>query len=256
MIHQPSNSVGNYNYNATIYQKILWQMHFHHNYELIYVIKGVNSVKTSALETVMTPGDFLLIPPDEPHSFETSDNSEVWVSVFSKDYISVFTNEYEGTSFSTFRCDADVQKFLNKSLIFNSHDNLYCRMACLYAICDQCVKNAQPVEKYTDIDSMHTILMYIYKNYTENLTLKNTADALGYEYHYFSQIFHKYFSVGFREFLNICRFNKACELMAECNLTLTQIALASGFGCVRSFNRVFKSLSGETPRQYRNHNVV
>ena len=56
----------------------------------------------------------------------------------------------------------------------------------------------------------------------------------------------------FCEFLNICRFNKACELLSKrCDLTITQAALESGFGSIRSFNRVFKAIYGQTPHQYR-----
>ena len=256
MIHQSSNSKGNYNYNAIIYKKTSWQIHFHKNYELIYVMKNTVSVKTNSVNTVMNAGDFLLIPPFEPHSFESDENSEVWVGVFSDDYIPMFAKEFAGASFSVFRCDPCAEAFFRQFLIIGSSDDIYCRTACLYAICAQCHANAEILKRHADNDVMHAIVIHIYENYTDNLTLKSTAEALGYEYHYFSQLFHKYFSTGFREFLNICRIEKACELLENRSLSLTEIALESGFQCVRNFNRVFRSLCGESPREYRKRRLI
>ena len=252
MIYQHTNSIDNFNYNAVIYADAELPMHFHRNYELIYVLRGVNHVKLNAFNIDLAQGQFLLISPNEPHSFELHGDSEAWVGVFSEDHIPAFANNHTGTAFSSFKCDTDIQKFFEKVFLSDANTDLYCRISCLYAICSQCIGNAEPLKKSVDPDIADLISTYIYKNYTENLTLKNVADSLGYEYHYFSKIFNKCFSMKFCEFLNICRFNKACELLSKrCDLTITQAALESGFGSIRSFNRVFKAIYGQTPHQYR-----
>ncbi len=251
MIYQHTNSIDNFNYNAVIYDNTELPMHFHRNYELIYVLRGVNHVKLNAFNIDLVQGKFLLISPNEPHAFELRGDSEAWVGVFSEDHIPIFANKYTGTAFSAFKCDMYIQKFFEKVFLSDTNTDLYCRISCLYAICSQCIKNAEPLKKSIDHGIADLISTYIYKNYTENLTLKNVADSLGYEYHYFSKIFNKCFSMKFCEFLNICRFNKACELLSKSDLTMTQAALESGFGSIRSFNRVFKAVYGQTPLQYR-----
>ena len=44
----------------------------------------------------------------------------------------------------------------------------------------------------------------------------------------------------------------ACNLLDKHQDTISQIALASGFGSIRSFNRVFRQILGVTPAEYRN----
>ena len=49
----------------------------------------------------------------------------------------------------------------------------------------------------------------------------------------------------------MCRFEAACEIISDPTKNLTEIAFQSGFGSVRSFNRIFKKMSGKSPGEYR-----
>lgn len=57
--------------------------------------------------------------------------------------------------------------------------------------------------------------------------------------------------MNFKEFINMCRFEAACEIISDPTKNLTEIAFQSGFGSVRSFNRIFKKMSGKSPGEYR-----
>jgi AraC-like DNA-binding protein len=52
------------------------------------------------------------------------------------------------------------------------------------------------------------------------------------------------------------RIDAAIALFPFESLSLTDIAMQSGFQSIPSFNRVFKSLKGITPSEYRNLNKV
>ncbi|HET8789691.1 MAG TPA: AraC family transcriptional regulator, partial [Modicisalibacter sp.] len=47
------------------------------------------------------------------------------------------------------------------------------------------------------------------------------------------------------------RLIRACELMGDCQASLTEIALVCGFGDAAHFSRVFRSHHGCSPRQWR-----
>ena len=52
----------------------------------------------------------------------------------------------------------------------------------------------------------------------------------------------------FTKYLNIIRIEKAVTLLLESQLSVTEVAQNTGFGTIRSFNRVFKELTGYTPK--------
>ena len=86
MIHQISNSIGNYNYNIFIYEKTIYKMHFHKNFEIIYVTDGEMQLTYNEIQTTMLCGECLIIPPNVPHSLDIPQGSHVWVGVFSEDF--------------------------------------------------------------------------------------------------------------------------------------------------------------------------
>ena len=48
------------------------------------------------------------------------------------------------------------------------------------------------------------------------------------------------------------RINRACKLLGEDSLNITEIANECGFSTIRTFNRVFLKTVGMTPKAYRN----
>ena len=66
---------------------------------------------------------------------------------------------------------------------------------------------------------------------------------------YFSRYFHKMSGMTFSRYLNTIRVEKAMEMLKEDRYTVTEISYRCGFETIRHFNRVFKEITGMTPRQ-------
>ena len=47
------------------------------------------------------------------------------------------------------------------------------------------------------------------------------------------------------------RLNRACELLAETDLSIAEVAVKAGFRHQEYLGAVLKAASGQTPRQYR-----
>lgn len=253
MFHQPHNSQGNFNFNAFIYSGTGYQDHFHRNFEVIYILKGSAPVRVGHEQYTLHAREMVLIPPWHVHSFSVTEENLVWVGVFSKDFISKFAHREEGQRFSPFQCDPSADQFLREQLFTADAPPRYLLMASLYLICDQCMKFAKVSQSEEQSALRDKILRYIEEHYTQQISMQETAEALGYEYHYFSQLFHDCFEMNFRAFINIYRFDLACELLTETEKEIIDIAMESGFQSLRNFNRIFKTLSGSTPQEYRNH---
>lgn len=162
-----------------------------------------------------------------------------------------------------FRCIAQSSSYriVSFKIVFKSRDKLHCvfegepeyyrLIACLNLVVGECVKNAE-AEASPESDLLLSRLPdYISEHISESISMRDAARELGYEYHYFSALFHKSFSMNFKNFLNVFRFDIARRLLENKSVDIGDISEKCGFGSQRNFNRVFKSLAGVTPSEYR-----
>lgn len=86
-----------------------------------------------------------------------------------------------------------------------------------------------------------------------DLTLKNLADKLSTNTKYLSQVVNNQTGTNFQQFINNYRVNRVKEKLKEKkfeNFTLYGIALTCGFKNKSTFYKVFKDITGKTPRSY------
>lgn len=93
---------------------------------------------------------------------------------------------------------------------------------------------------------------YINKHYQENLTLEETANISGFSKFHFTRIFKQFMNMTFYEYLNSKRMKRAEELLYSTELSITDVAMNSGFSSLSAFNRTFKSINGCSPSEFRN----
>ncbi|RAV55319.1 helix-turn-helix domain-containing protein [Mucilaginibacter rubeus] len=87
------------------------------------------------------------------------------------------------------------------------------------------------------------------------LTLTTLAIKLNIHPHDLSRIINVGMGKNFNDFINEFRVRETARKMrdpAHAHLTLLGIAYESGFNSQRTFNRVFKEMTGKTPAEYKN----
>jgi len=82
-------------------------------------------------------------------------------------------------------------------------------------------------------------------------SVEDMAERLGITGRYLRQLFARHLGTSPLAFAQTQRFHFAKKLLNETDLSITQIALASGFGSIRRFNHVFKQAYGKPPRAYQ-----
>ena len=249
--HQIHNSLGNYTYNAFLYRNRSYAEHFHRNFELIYVQRGALKVEVQQREVTLLEGEMLLLSPYLVHAFTVSGETTVWVGVFSGDFVHGFASKHGHRQFSKFRCEEGVEQFLRERLFYQGVPPLYEAKACLYLVCQACLLRAEAVDLPMTQGFRSAVIEYLGQACEEGITMRQAAAAMGYEYHYFSRLFHECFGLNFKEFLNILRFDRACVLLEQGEVSVTSLAERCGFGSIRNFNRIFLAMSGVTPTEYR-----
>lgn len=251
IVHQPTNSRKNYHYNAYVYTDTVYHSHFHGNFELIYVLQGCLDLTLGGAGDSLLQGEMILISPYMVHGFTVGKNSRIWVGVFSDEYVQAFANLHAQTQYSKFSCDTATAALLKEQLFFEGQPEQYLCIASLYTVCHLCIKNAVPLQVRGELNPIRGIIEYISENLDNDVNLRDLSARFGYEYHYFSALFHQWFGMNFKAFLNVFRFEKACTLLLQDDKDITEIHRACGFSCIRNFNRVFKQLAGCTPSEYR-----
>ena len=98
---------------------------------------------------------------------------------------------------------------------------------------------------------IRTICNYIAEHSAEDLTEAEVAEAAGLSRHYFSRLFARYMQTSFPSYLSAVRVRTAIRLLADEDLSITECAYNSGFQSTTTFNRVFKNMTGFSPREYR-----
>jgi AraC-like DNA-binding protein len=195
-----------------------------------------------------------LILPDQIHSYHTPQNSRVWIGVFSEDYIYDFSSQIQKKTGkqAKFSCDNTVRDFILQILIEKDIRDIYLQKSCFYAICDQYQKSGNLISKeFNDDNLLCKIVDYVSNHFQSNITLRQMARDLGFEYHYCSRRFHSIFNMNFCQFVNQYRVNYANELLKQNYRSISDVAFDSGFQSVRSFNNNYLTFFGTVPSQHK-----
>lgn len=100
-------------------------------------------------------------------------------------------------------------------------------------------------------DIVYRTVTYIAGHFTEELTLTQVAEALGYSPYALSRVFSGTFHMNFNNYLNQVRLEYACGILKYTDQTITEAYENAGFGSQRTFNRVFFERYRMSPRDYR-----
>jgi AraC-like DNA-binding protein len=92
---------------------------------------------------------------------------------------------------------------------------------------------------------------FIEEHSSEQLSLSKVAKAVNISSNHLSEKFKQVTGVNFVEYVARIRFERACKLLHDGDLRISEIAFAVGFQSLSQFNRVFKKLSGKSPSVYR-----
>lgn len=257
ILYQQHNSSIPYNYDVMVYDNFEYVPHLHRDPELVCVLEGEVLAHVEERTELLRAGELALILPNQAHSFETPQFSRAKVIVFAEEYVREFRNllgKNEGKT-SAFSMAEEDRSFLLRKTEPETPDRMdLC--ASLALACGAYLKQKRAeglLPRKENGDLIHQILTYISDHYTENVTLTAMAEALGYEPHYLSRCFHRAFRKNFKQMVNEYRLQHARRLLSEAkgDLSLIDVAFASGFQSVRNFNRVYREAEGCQPRQQK-----
>ncbi len=262
---------------STGYQERSYQAHWHSYGEIVLVGPGDTNVFMVNQHTYdLAEGDFLLIWPMEMHAIVDADRKESLIIQFSNGFMNSLFDLQRIMHFyrnlhvlcihshpqlvSRLRTIADRMKEI--FLSSGTDRELRCCMLLMEFMLtlDEHREELVPEIRrgdsgsYTDSVMRRMIMVtdYIRNNLTaDDLSQGAMAEMAGISKDYFSRIFRSITGINYSKWLNMIRLEKATELLADRKMSLTEIAMHSGFQSISSFNRVFHAEKGISPGEYR-----
>lgn len=236
-----------------LYDNFSFPIHLHGDLELAYPLSGAVRVLLRGREEAVHAGELAVILPHELHGYADCGGSRVLVCVFSADYVHSFAESIAGLrgDRSVVPCPPGLRAYLEETFFDTEDPGPLQFKAALYAACAQYRRYARFTHQSVSEDgALEKLIAYVEENYRENITLSTAARAIGYNENYLSRCFHQATGINFRRFVNYHRVQCVCRSRQSDGRTISELALASGFQNLRSFNRAFHEFLGASPREY------
>lgn len=98
---------------------------------------------------------------------------------------------------------------------------------------------------------IHEICRYVKSNFKRNITLEEAASHASLTPQAFCRYFKKHTGLTFVSYINELRIQEACRLItSERYESIGLVAYNSGFNSITNFNRVFRTVTGFSPKEY------
>lgn len=108
-----------------------------------------------------------------------------------------------------------------------------------------------PVEHIKKHILIEDIEQYITANYKIEISLKDLSKLYFIDEQYLCKLFKKETGIGFVGYINNTRIANAKRLLSNSSSNISSIAFEVGYNNVSHFNKIFRKLTGCTPREYR-----
>ena len=224
-------------------------LHWHSECELIRIVKGTAQIKVGNNIINAKKGNCLFCSKQELHYILSEDSSLIDVMIFHKDLLKNLTDKYKPV-FPLIENSASINALFDSmhSLISNK-PRFYTEALETKAkdVLLQIFNNNEICEIERQKQTDKKIIDKINENFA-TITFNEIALFSGYTPAHFSKVFKRLAGINFSTYLNHIKVAHAVSLIQNDNkLSITDISLMCGFATIRSFNRVFKQVTGFTP---------
>lgn len=273
------SAVHSYSIRKELQPNINNKWHFHTELELIQFHKGSGLQFIGDHISRFQKGDTLLIGSNLPHYWkfdEIDDQNAASDSAYST--VIHFSENFWGNIFLDLPELKEVKQVIEKAkkgLLIQSHENnhlinlierLYnankifkitTLIECIQAFADDQNTKTLSSEGFLNSfslienDRINTIYNFTLSNYNKKISLEEIATIVNLEPNSFCRFFKLRTGKTYSNFLQEIRIGQACKFLIENKQNLKNICFASGFNNFSCFHKGFKSITGKTPKEYR-----
>ncbi len=245
---------------------------------LFLLHSGASSIATDGREYAMAPGDCLYIPAGQPYRISSPEPERPEYYILNFD----FTWEYSTVNHAIPELKEEDTGIIHtvpelEDAPFFSHELFISKMQQLEPMLQELVReniaprlfsdarqSSQMISVLTEIARAHlserpshpeaveTMIRYIRANHIIPLQNKDIAAQVNYHPNYANSLFLRHTGHTLRQYLIDCRVQRALELLLSTEMSITDVAIQSGFSSLSRFTKEFTARTGYPPSRYRN----
>lgn len=254
-----------------------YPLHWHTAVEIIVPYRNIYTSVIDDVPHVIQEGDIWITAPGTLHRLIAPPTGERLVMLF--DYSLICNVQGMNSLLHTLRPYALITKEaypeLNKKLRFyideitREYQNaMPFTEACIYSLMIRFFAalgraNFNAADKFPGItsnkqheyvDKFMSVCNYISDHCTENINVDDLADLAGFSKFHFARLFKQFAGMSCYEYLTQKRISYAERLLIQPDISITEVAMRSGFNSLSTFNRIFKTAKNCTPSEYKHLN--
>lgn len=243
--------------------------HWHEDVELIRVCEGSLLVGINNESRVLHQGELAVCSSGDIHFYDCRDQESIvriiifrpelvesaggWPRsfAFSSPFLdegNELTGRYDA-AFDTVRRETEKPDGVSLMLIRSGLMSLCAMLARLAPT--QPLQPDKAGRGHHRLKGMQDALSFVEGNFTEDIRLQDAAAVANMSACHFSRLFGSIAGMGFKNYVNQLRINRAEELLRDSGHSVTEVAYKCGFGSVRTFNRIYRASRGLPPSKAR-----
>lgn len=274
--------------------KVKWQkkphftypLHFHSEFEILYVIEGSGTSFVADDIEPFHPGDLAVLGSNLPHFWRSDERYHQEGSHEKINYIVIqfqaelfqepileypefhLLKQFLQKASRGMRFLPSFSKKAGKQIIKIAQSSGLERVVALIMLLDSMSKTneykllagelyQQQNHDYNDV-RLTKVLNFLNTSYQHKIDLMKVADIANLHPSAFCRFFKEKTGKSLSGYLADMRISYACKLLTEGKLSVSQICYESGFNNLSNFNRTFKKQTGHTPTAYYHqfHGIV
>ncbi len=248
-------------------------LHRHKEAQLMWICRGRGMLIADSAMHLFQPNDIFLIAPHQSHVFK-DEPDEAGIHTLSiyfdpegclhhtfllpelKPLENLFRDSKGGFKVPAV-CNAGIADRMSNIQRATNIDQFVQFLSLLHML-SKITPRPAPLAQQTDTYitegeglRMANIYNYINQHYHREISLEEVAAEAHLTPQAFCRYFKKHTGITFIAFLNRRRINEACKGLTEGRFdSIANVAYSCGFNSITNFNRVFKTVTGDSPKTY------
>lgn len=233
------------------------------HYVLHYILKGKGTLYINGWEFALQEHQGFLLCPGIVSKYVASEEEPweyIWVGFHGSNAAAYLKMANLSSDYPVFTYNKDnrVQECLQDMVQISDNYTFGAALkmqSLLYQLLADLVDNntAQliPSSVTTQYNYVRKALEYVQMHYMDDLNVNKLAEYVNLNRSYLCSIFKKALDLSPQTYITQYRINKACEFLQNPTYSITDISLMVGYKDYAVFQRSFKKVMNQSPKQYR-----